>query len=1018
MQHLFFLALVDTGSNHNILGSNGLEILSKLKIPIDYDNLIHVATADGQLQKVFGSVTISSTLRDSTKNVNFLVIPSLNHEIILGMDFLQLFEITLNLSNFSFSQAASLCAIHSLQGLADLTPEQSTELNRVINLFKNIAPTDRIGRTSLITHTINTGNASPINQKQYPLSPAMQNHLNKEIDVMLKQGVIQPSQSPWCSPLWLVTKSSGEYRTCFDGRKLNQITVADAYPMPNIDTILSKLRDAKYLSSIDLRHAFFQVPLDESSKPKTAFAISGKGLFEFNVMPFGLLNSPKTMVRLMDQVLGPSLEPFVFSYLDDIIIATSDFDTHLAVLQTVYIRLKDAGLTINLSKCEFCRSSLTFLGYVVDKQGLQTNPDKITAIENFPVPTTTTEIKRFLGLVGWYRRFIKDFSTLAAPINSLLHGRKKGQPIVWNAEADEAFGKLKLCLISAPVLASPDFSKTFHIQCDASNVGVGAVLYQEEDGLEHPIAYISKTLTRCQQKYTVTELELYSVIVALEKFRSYVEGTHFVIHTDHSSLKWLHSLSNPSGRLARWAIQISKYDCEIVHRKGSANVVADALSRGPVSVAVLDLSSLKPDAWYTDMLAEVQNNPLKYPTFKVSNGTLYKHVFSKISLDSNTTDWKIVVPTPNRTEILHLCHDVPTAGHLGITKTLYRISELYYWPGMRSDVRRYVQRCSICAACKSSNLPQAGQMGQYRNIHFSFQLISMDLLGPYPRSKNGNQYVLVVVDWFTKFVLVHPMPKATSKNIIKFLENQVFLLFGVPQICACDNGPQFISSEFKQFMSKFKIQKIWYNARYHPQINHTERVNKVITTALRSYIQGNQKTWDTSLHEVAQAIRTAQHDVTEHPPSFLVFGRNVPLSGDYYGKIAENAENVVEISDKLQRLEDIQTLPIIFEDVRRRLKHAYENSKTQYDLGKRNNIYRVGDRVWKKNLTLSNAAEGYNAKLAPKFIPCTVTKVLSNLVYQLSDSSGKDLGNWHIKNLKPDITVSPIDSVPSSPILI
>lgn len=500
------LSLVDSGSNVSILGSSGFTLLKDLNIHIQYDSNLRVTTADGRGQDVFGYVSLPITLNGVSKTLKILVIPSLTHQLILGVDFLEFFKIKLNFKNLSYAtQTSTVCAINTIRSLSNLTSKEKTELQKVIKLFETIAPTDRLGLTHLISHSIDTGDSKPIKQRQYPLSPAMQKHLNKEIDEMLKLKIIEPSQSPWCSPLWLVPKKDpGEYRVCFDGRKLNQVTVDDAYPMPLIDNILSKLRDAQYLSSIDLRHAFNQIPLEPSSRPKTAFAVPGRGLYQYCVMPFGLSNSPKTMVRLMDQVIDPSLEPFVFVYLDDIIIATPDFVTHIEVLKKVFDRLKAAKLTINLKKSEFCRSSLTYLGFVVDGQGLRTDPSKVDAILKYPIPKTTTEIKRLIGLVGWYRRFIKDFSSLCFPITTLIHGRKKGQAISWTPEADQAFNEMKRLLTTAPILASPDFSKQFVIQCDASNTAISYILYQECDGVEHPIAYGSKMLNKCQRKYTTS----------------------------------------------------------------------------------------------------------------------------------------------------------------------------------------------------------------------------------------------------------------------------------------------------------------------------------------------------------------------------------------------------------------------------------------------------------------------------------------------------------------------------------
>ncbi|KAK9701510.1 Integrase core domain [Popillia japonica] len=726
-----------------------------------------------------------------------LFTPFYGNRLILGVDFLELFNITVNFSDKS--NLPSLCVINTICSY-DKLPEQEKmiDLESVTSLFRQIGPDDGLGKTDLITHHIDNGNAKPFKQRQYPLSPAMQQHLNSQIDQMLQLGIIQPSQSPWCSPLWLVKKPNGTYR-----------------------------------------------------------------------------------------------------------------------------------------------------------DGLRTDPDKVSAIVNYPVPKNTTQIKSLIGLVGYYRRFLKNFSAFSSPITDLLHGRKKGQPIKWTAEADKALQAIKHSLTTAPVLASPDYTKPFVINCDASDTGVGAVLYQTIDGVEHPIAYMSKNLNKCQRKYSTTEKELLAVLVAVEKFRSYVEGTRFTVVTDHHSLIWLSKLSNPTGSL---------------------NVVADALSR---EISVLNLETLKTDHWYREMLIKVREQPEKYPSFRVEGNILYKHILNRCPVSSNLSEWKIVVPTPNRAEILKMDHDDQTEGHLGVSKTLSRVLELYYWPTMRKDIFKYVRKCSICASCKTSNLPNAGLMGSYKNINFPFQLISAGLLGLYPRSKNGNQYLLVVVDWFTKYCVVQPLAKATSKAIVKFIENQVFLIYGVPQIFVCDNGPQFRSTEFQNLMKEYKVHKIWYNARYHPQINGTERQNRVIVTAIRSYIRENHKTWDLSIHKVAQAIRLARHDVTRYSPAFLTFARNIPLSGDYYGSIAHIANNIPLISDRNSRLNDIQKFPELYHNIRQKIFNSYAKNKQNYNLRRRSVQYKVGDLVWKANYVLSSAPDSFAAKLAPKFIPAVIKEKLS-----------------------------------------
>ena len=867
----------------------------------------------------------------------------------------------------------------------------------------------KLGRTSLIEHEITLTDDKPFRVKQYPLSPALQKHLIEEVDEMLKLGVIQPSNSPYRSPMLLVKKPNGTYRACFDGRHLNKITVRDAYPLPSVDSIIRKIQNAKFLSTVDIKKAFYNIPLAKQSRPLTAFAIPGKGLFEHCVMAFGLTNAPATMTRLMDIIIDESVSQYIFNYLDDIIIVTPTFELHLEMLQKLYERLNFAGLAVNAEKCEFCRPSLKFLGYIVDRNGLRPSGESIEAVLNLSVPKTTTHVRRLLGLINFNRSFLQNCSQYTTPISDLLKNRKKRQPIVWTPEADKAFIELKKILTSAPVLASPDFNKPFVIESDSSDLAVGAVLFQYQDDVRHPIAYASRTLTKSERKFTTTEKELLAVLFALTKFRSYVEGTTFEVYTDHASLAWLHNLKDPVGRLARWAIKISQFDMIIKHRSGSKMVFPDYLSRdvpginSSTDVSTLDVHNLKPDDWYRNMIKKVTQSPANYPDFSVRENILYKHIKNTSPVVSNVVSWKLVVPTANRQELLQRFHSDVTAAHFGISKTISRILDLYYWPKMRQDVKTFVRSCKICAAFNSPNIGRYGLMGSYKDINFPMQLLSTDWLGPLPLSKQRNQYLLVCVDWFTKYVFLFPCSRATTANAIKFIENYIFLTFGVPQILLSDNGAQFVSNAFKSFLAEYGVQKHWLNARFHAQINHSERVNRVVIKCISSYIHDNHRAWDENIYKIQQAIRLSKHDVTGQTPAFLMFARQVPLSGDFYGPIAENPDNVLTIGEKFSRLEDSQHLPELYVDVRNRMKQAYEKSKRIYNLRKRHIMFDVGDKVWKKNYALSNAAKYFSSKLAPKYIPAVVSKVLANLVYELQDTEGKNLGNWHVKDLKPDL---------------
>jgi hypothetical protein len=994
------LALLDSGASQSILGKEGLYLLDKLGLKVDKNNNVLLQTADGANQSVIGSVLVSISLDGIVRELKLLVSESITTSLTLGADFCYLFELKTNFKRDSYTVPTVCHSSKIIQARDDLSKCDARQLEKIISQFREISgPT--LGRTTAVSHRIDTGDAAPIKQRYFPMSPPLLEAMNREVDLMLAAGVIKESKSGWNSPIVMTRKRDNSLRFCFDGRRLNTVTKRDAYPLPFVNDILNQLRDAKFLSSIDLKQAFWQIPLTEDSCEKTAFTVPRRGLFEFNVLPFGLHNSPQTLQRLMDNLLGPKFEN-VFVYLDDIVIASSDFKEHLQTLYEVYQKLKETGLTINIEKCEFCKPSLTYLGFVIDRDGLRTDPQKVEAIVNFPTPRTSTEIKRILGMAGWYRRFIPDFSTIVAPMLDLVKGKQKRQHIRWTAEAEMAFQKLKDLLVSAPILVSPNFAEQFIIQTDASDVGLGAVLLQGEGTDERVIAYASRSLNRVERQYSATEKECAAVLFGIEKYRPFVEGTKFKIITDHYSLMWINKLQSPSGRLARWSVRISQHSFEVVHRKGKFNVVPDALSRAPLQVHSLQLTPTDLDEWYVKTSQRVQHSPEKFPLWKIENNSLYKYVPNKHCVVSNLIEWKQVIPSVRRLELLEKFHNEATAGHFGVFKTYAKLSEACYWPRMKSDVIRFIKKCPICLSSKVPSVARAGVMGKEKKVQFPFQLISVDLMGPFPRSSRGNTTLLVISDWFTKFVMVHPLRRATATSIVRFLEEQIFLIYGVPQILMCDNGPQFTSAAFKKLMDTYKVQKIWYNANYHAQVNPVERVNRVIGTALRSYVNGNHKAWDEKIHHIGHAIRTAVHEVTGYTPSFLNFARTVPVSGDYYGKLGALEPHELTLERREQLVADVNNLSEVHAEVRKKLNKAYERNRHQYNLRKRPLRFDKGSVVWKRNYVLSNAAENFAKKLAPKYVQCTVKEVTGPLTYRLINAVGKDIGVWHIKDLKPD----------------
>lgn len=1009
--------LFDSGATTSVVGSAGMHILKRFKLKINSDSSRNICTADGSEKKVIGTVDLPIYINEVCKLLKCLVVPSLPQAFIFGCDFAKVFKVLMNFDNDTWQAQSDLvqCGIDIVSGdhgefkfsylysLDDLSTEERNQAEAVIQSFNEISSKDRLGRTDKISLTIDTGDARPFKKKPYPMSPYMQKILNDELDEMLKMGVVEKSNSPWCSPVLLVKKKNGEYRLVYDARGLNELTRHDSYPLPNVDRILNSLRGAKFISSIDLRKAFWQIPLDAASREKTAFSVIGRGQFQFVTMPFGLVNACQTQQRMADSLFGPEFEPKIFSFVDDIIITGSTFEEHIKLLKIVKEKLQEANLTINLEKCDFFKTSLKFLGYVVGNNSLRTDPDKVASMVNFSRPKTTTEIKRFTGMCSWYRRFIKDFSTLLSPINDLLKGKKKGQHIKWTDEAEAAFIKVKELLVSAPILVQPDFNEKFTIQCDASNTGLGGILTQVIDGDERVIAYASRSLSRAERNYTTLEKELLAVLFSIDKFRAYIEGVKFTVITDNYSLLWLNNLKNPSGKLVRWAVKLRQHSFDLIHRKGTLNVVADALSRITYEddklAVIYDVDVDRIDPWFDNLRSEIIKDPDKFSQWKVENDFVYKHIPARMVMYTNIPEWKLLVPKPQRTEVIQACHDPPTSGHFGFYKTLNRVQEQFYWPKMRGDVLKYVRNCRVCGEQKMPNTARMGLMGKEKSINMPFQLLAIDLIGPLTPSKKSNRWILVISDWFTKYVMLFPLRSSKSPYVNKCIE-KVFLEHAVPQIIICDNGKQFIGHSFKKLCNTYEVQKIWYTPFYSPQCNFVERNNRTIETVIRSYVS-EHRTWDEEILKIQRAINTAKHEVTGHSPSFLVYGRHTPISGKFYGRLDVNADIEVTPGNRDTYAANLKELEPIFVEVRKKLHAAYERNARQYNLRKRDVSFNVGDLVWRRNKVLSDAANRFSAKLAPRYILSKVRKKVSNLVYDLVNESDETrAGRWHIKDMK------------------
>ena len=461
----------------------------------------------------------------------------------------------------------------------DLDVNAKEQVRKLLCEYADIFSRDQsdLGRTDLVKHTIETGDAHPIQQPPRRLPLALRKEADKAITEMLQQDVIEPSSSPWSAPIVLVRKKDGSVRFCIDYRKLNSVTHKDSYPLPRIDETLETLAGAEWFSSLDLKSGYWQVELAEEDREKSAFS-AGAGLWQFKVMPFGLCNAPATFERLMECLLSSLPSNIALIYLDDVLVYGKSFAEQLINLRLVFDKFRVSKLKLSPKKCLLFQRQIKYLGHIVSKDGVRVDDEKIQAIRSWPKPSTVKEVRSFLGLCSYYRRFIAGFADIARPLHRLS---EKPQVFEWSPEVEHSFESLKQELTHTPILGYPMPGEPFTVDTDASAEGIGAVLSQLQDGQEQVIAYFSRALSRAERNYCTTRKELLAVVRAIQHFRPYLYGIHFLIRTDHAALTWLLNFRSPEGQVARWIEQMQEYDFTIEHRAGLKHQNADALSRRP-----------------------------------------------------------------------------------------------------------------------------------------------------------------------------------------------------------------------------------------------------------------------------------------------------------------------------------------------------------------------------------------------------------------------------------------------------
>ena len=545
-----------------------------------------------------------------------------------------------------------------------------------------------------VTHYIDTGDQKPIRQVPYRASPAEKKIIREQITDMLQNEIIEYSHSDWSSPIVLVTKKDAKIRFCVDYRKLNPVTVKDSHPLPLIIDTLDALNDSKIFTKLDLKSGYWSVSLDERTKHKTAF-VSYMGLFQFKRLPFNLSDSPATFQRFLQHVLSDILWKFCLVYIDDIIIWSSNENEHVDHVRQVFERLDRHNLRLNPGKCDFATEEVLYLGHILTPTGVRPDNDKIRSVENFPKPKKVRNIREFLGLTSYYRRFVKDYAKIAKPLNDLL---KKNMPFVWSNECEEAFEILKTKLITPPILGHFKPECAIILCTDASNYALGAILSQIQDDREVVISYNSKSLDERQSKYTVCEKEALAIVWAVNKLRHYIFGAHFTIKTDNCALCFLMKVKNPNGRLTRWSLLLSEYNFTIIYKSGALHRHCDCLSRNPTEDPDGDIGEFpfllieevdiegeqRNDSWCKEIIASLADNRSQKYTgeYKLENKILYKVSHDQLG----NVILLLCAPKSLRRKILEELHCDVSAGHLGFLKTYVKVRNRFYWKRIEQSV--------------------------------------------------------------------------------------------------------------------------------------------------------------------------------------------------------------------------------------------------------------------------------------------------------------------------------------------